>query len=620
MRAESFTEEMMSFCRLAGHKNAKLALILNLIDPGIGGALLLGDKGTGKSTLARSLTQLLPEGMPYVETPLNATEDALLGGINLEEAVKTGRHVFQQGLIERSQGGVLYIDDINLLNLDMLNLILNNHEFGIAGMHRKATGGQAGKGFSLIASMNPEEGPISPKLIDHFGLCALFETPPGKEEKIRVLHRCCQNSTAAARYIRYDMKLKNRISLARKLLKQVDMPARISTYAVEWCLEAGIEGHRGDIALERAARAYAAFCGSPVVTKRHVERVLPLALVHRRREAGVRQEEQQRQELPDRESNSPQEQTDSRNDETPDSNSGNGAGESAVRPQSNAGHSREEVFPIGKPFEVRRLLFQRDRIGRRSSGRRTNTIFTGKGGRYVKSILHSKTGDVAVDATLRAAAPWQIVRGRTLNVIIRDEDLRFKQREKKMGHLVIFVVDCSGSMGARQRMIETKGAILSLLMDCYHKRDKVSLIAFRKDRAEVVLPPTSSVHLASGKLKEIPVGGKTPLPAALLAAYNLIRQVRIKDPQVRFIVAIVSDGRANQGLSGIPVAEEVSRSAGILRDLANTDFIVVDTEDKSSLIQMDLALDLAKELNADYFTTDNLKAEHLAGLVSGRKL
>jgi magnesium chelatase subunit D len=198
--------------------------------------------------------------------------------------------------------------------------------------------------------------------------------------------------------------------------------------------------------------------------------------------------------------------------------------------------------------------------------------------------------------------------------------LRFKQREKKMGHLVIFVVDCSGSMGAKKRMIETKGAVLSLLMDCYHKRDKVSLIAFRKDRAEIILPPTTSVDFASRKLKEIPVGGKTPLSAALFTTFNLIKQIRIKDPVIRFVVAIVSDGRANQGISDMPVREEVAKSAEMLRDARNTDFIVVDTEDKSNLMRMDLARNLAEALCADYFTTDDLKAEYLAGLISSRKL
>lgn len=288
-------------------------------------------------------------------------------------------------------------------------------------------------------------------------------------------------------------------------------------------------------------------------------------------------------------------------------------------PKPRPGGSREEVFPVGTPFHPRRLLFQRDRVERRSSGRRTNTRFAGKGGRYVKSVLYSKENDIAADATLRAAAPWQVKRGRTGNVMVHDEDLRFKQREKKMGHLVIFVVDCSGSMGAKQRMIETKGAVLSLLIDCYHKRDKVAVIAFRKDRAEVVLPPTASVEFASRKLREIPVGGKTPLPAALLSTYSLMKQVRVKDIRTRIIVVIVSDGRANQSIAGDSVRDEVRKFAGVLAESDNTDFIVVDTEEKSGFMRMDLARSLAGELRAEYFTTEDLKAQYLAGLVSSRK-
>lgn len=610
----------MSFCKLVGHKDAKLALILNLIDPGIGGVLLVGDKGTGKSTLARSVTQLLPEGIPYVEVPLNVTEDALMGSINLEDAIRSGEHIFQPGLLARSQGGVLYVDDVNLLNADMLNLVLNKHAFGNTTLPGNVIQSNADFGFSLVASMNPEEGPISPKLIDHFGLCALFQTPADNGEKLRVLRRSSQNDPAGNRFIRFDARLKKRIALARESLKRVEVLAEHRAYAVEACLEAGIEGHRGDIALERAARTYAAFCGSSVVTKEHIEKVLPLALVHRRREAGFNREEYQEKELPERENSSQQEQADSNNNETPDGDSGMDPRETAVQPQSAEGHSKEEVFPAGNPFDVRRLLFQRDRVERRSSGRRTNTRFSGKGGGYVKSVFNSRVNDIAADATLRAVAPWQIERGRTQNLIVYDRDLRFKQREKKMGHLVIFVVDCSGSMGAKKRMIETKGAVLSLLMDCYHKRDKVSLIAFRKDRAEIILPPTTSVDFASRKLQEIPVGGKTPLSAALFTTSNLIKQTRIKDPLVRFVVAIVSDCRANQGISDMPVREEVAKSAGMLRDAINTDFIVVDTEDKSTLMRMDLARSLAGELHADYFTTEDLKAEYLAGLVSNRKL
>lgn len=607
----------MSFSRFAGRKDAKLALILNLIDPGIGGVLFLGDKGTGKSTLARSSRCLFPEGMPFVEVPLNVTEDALMGSVDMEKAVKTGERVAQPGLVSRARGGVLYADDINLLNPDIVNLMLNNRD---GGSDPEAPNGA---GFSLAASMNPEEGPISSKLIDHFGLCAVFETSTDTGRKKRVLKRFGPDGPDKSRFLRVDEKLKKRIARARKMLSRVEVPTGIRSRAVEACLAAAIEGHRGDIAVERAARAFAAFCRSSVVLEKHLEKVLPLALIHRRREAAPHPEEEVRE----RESESPENRDrESRPDsadagrEDREESSVSGPVETETSPRFREERSREEVFPVGESFKVRRIDFRRDRIERRASGRRTNTRFMGKGGRYVKSVLRSRERDVAVDATLRAAAPWQIKRGRTENVIVSDDDLRFKRREKKMGHLVVFVVDCSGSMGAKKRMVETKGAVLSLLVDCYHKRDKVSLIAFRKDRAEIVLPPTASVELASKKLREVAVGGKTPLPAALAATYDLIGRVRIKEPHLRFVVVIVSDGRANQSISGMPVPEEVARCASMLRQSPNTDFIVVDTEEKSGFLRADLARRLAADLHADYFTAQDLKAEHLAGIVAGRKI
>jgi magnesium chelatase subunit D len=239
-------------------------------------------------------------------------------------------------------------------------------------------------------------------------------------------------------------------------------------------------------------------------------------------------------------------------------------------------------------------------------------------GRYVKGIQRKKD-DIAIDATLRAAAPYQKARGRTDAILIREADLRFKQREKKMGHLVVFVVDGSGSMGARKRMVETKGAIQSLLMDCYQKRDRVSMIVFRKDRAEVMLPPTSSVENASKRLGEIPVGGKTPLAAGLLEAYRLIKRATLKSPETRVIGVLITDGRANQGISGGPIGEEVRKMAQLLSELSLTDYIVVDTEDKGGFIKTDLALQIASQLGADYHTIEGLRSDCLVEMVQMKK-
>ena len=204
-------------------------------------------------------------------------------------------------------------------------------------------------------------------------------------------------------------------------------------------------------------------------------------------------------------------------------------------------------------------------------------------------------------------------------LVIHDRDLRYKQREKKTGHLVIFAVDGSGSMGAQRRMTATKGAIQSLLMDCYQKRDKVAMLVFRKTKAEIVLPPTSSVEHASRRLKEIPTGGKTPLSAGLMEAHALIKRYVKKAPETRFLLVIITDGRANHTISGLPPREEILRIAQLLREIPSTDCVVLDTEDKSKFLKADLAVPLATHLNARYYTIEDLKADYLVEMVKREK-
>lgn len=681
----------MSFCSFVGHKEAKLSLILNLIDPGIGGVLFVGDRGSGKSSLARSFRSLLPQEAAFVDVPLNVTEEMLLGCVDIEEAIKTGNRVQERGLISRAEGGVLYVDDVNLLSADALNLILNAQDranlatpgsgleagplsssirlnatnkcptpvrhtgpvsqYGVdssrypgkfldSGSPPKACGDKLHRNdplrrwsphsverhFILIGTMNPEEGSISAHALDRFGLCCAFESTSDKTGRLRIAKRAIAEGDGGARSARWEMRLKRKIEQAKRLLPDVVMSDKIRDAIVTACLDAGVAGHRGDLTLQRAAAAYAAFCGEAQVNGRHLSKVLPMVLMHRMRtvqqQPNPDKQQQQKQDPdppkdqhekdaeqnrnpPDRPENEEKTPMENRRPEPPEPNNSN-----------RGSRTDEEIFAVGDPFKVSRLVFGKDRKERRASGRRTQTKFAGKGGRYVKSTLRPREHDIAVDATLRAAAPWQRFRGRNRRMVIVDEDLRFKERERKMGHVVIFAVDCSGSMGAKRRMIETKGAILSLLTDCYHKRDRVAMIAFRKDRAELLLPPTSSVELASARLKELPVGGKTPLGAGLLETYKLIRRVSGKDPHTRFVVVVISDGRANQGMTELPVKEEVARCAGLLLELRHTDYLVVDTEDKSGFMRADLAAGLASLLQAAYFTTPDLKAEYLTQIVS----
>jgi len=614
---------MMLFSEFVGHEDAKLALILNAIDFRCGGVLFIGEKGSGKSTLSRLFKNLLPDGTPFIELPLNITEDRLIGGIDIEKTIKYGRRIFQKGLLCNADTGVIYVDDINLLPLEMATLILEVQDKGEVLVEREGFTSRYPSRFILIASMNPEEGNISPHILDRFGMCVLWESLKDKQQRIEVIKKAAfAEIEQSGQRTSSDIGLKKKISSCQLSLENTGIPEPTNEYISQLCLENNISGHRGDIYLTYAGRAWAAYDGHKEVSKDDVDKVSALVLTHRKRM--LQEIEQKLDQSKHHHENSPEEHEKEEyrqhaknpkrdfdrerlnkieTDEWKDSN--------RQRVESNP---KEEIFEIGTPFKIKRMFFKKDRIYRTASGRRTKTRVKDRGGRYVKSVFR-KRKDIAIDATLRASAPYQKMRGREDRLIIHEEDLRFKQRERKMGHLVIFVVDGSGSMAAQRRMIGTKGAILSLLTDCYQKRDKVSMIVFRKERAEMVLPPTRSVEFSLKKLKDMPVGGKTPLTAGLLEAYKLIQRVRMKSPETRFLLVLVTDGRANQTMTGTPVRDEIKRVVDLLNELHVTDFIVVDTEDKKGFIKTDLALQIASQLRANYYTVENIKSEFLTELV-----
>ncbi|MEN6317913.1 MAG: AAA family ATPase [Syntrophaceae bacterium] len=612
----------MTFNDFVGHEDAKLALTLNAIDNHCGGILFFGEKGCGKSTLSRLFKNLLPGGTSFVNLPLNATEDALLGGIDVAESLKKGRKVFQRGILMRAHGGVLYIDDVNLLSPEIMAIVMKGQGRRSFPHERVGTDLNCMSDFVLLASMNPEEGFLSSHLLDRFGMCVVWESLKDTAQKTEVMKRAIPYGN---KYTAPDTELREKIYTSRLFLETIIVPLEIKDYITQICLEYYISGHRGDIFLFYASRAYAAFCSKQEVTKEHVDKVFPLVLTHRKRILQQMEEERTEQHNQDNPTEQKEEKEETQqtspepvehNEDTHRDNSSIDPDDSHEKPRES--RQEEEIFEPGQAFKVKRLTFRKDRINRHVSGRRTKTGAKGKSGRYIKSILRAND-DIAIDATIRAAAPYQIARGRKESLMIHSSDIRFKQREKKMGHLVILVVDGSGSMGAHKRMVETKGSVQSLLIDCYRKRDMVSLIVFRKDRAEVVLPPTSSIETASRRLREIPVGGKTPLSAGLLESYRLIKRVTMKSPETRFLVVLVTDGRANQSVSEAPVGEEIEKMTRLLSETLSTDYIVIDTEDKGRFIKTDLALNIASKLGADYYTIDDLKADYLTEIVQQKK-
>jgi len=604
----------MEFSEFVGHEEAKLSLILNAVDLRCGGVLFFGEKGSGKSTLVRLFKNLLPEEIPFIELPLNVTEDTLLGGIDIEATLKQGRRIIQKGVLGRAHRGVVYIDDINLLSPEIISLIFEVKRRGENIIEREGFSLKEPSEFILIATMNPEEGALSPHILDNFGMCVLWEGLKEPSMKIEVLKRHLSgvSNLRNEEAISLDSNLRRQINSSRKRLKDMIIPSDTKEYIVQKCNENNIEGHRGEIFLLYGAIAYGAFCGDEVVSREHVDKVLPLVLTHRKRISKEleEKEEEWKENKRDRKEEGSKIDKESKK-EMGESESFNGGDNFSKESNLKAFKPAEEIFNIGDTFKIKRLIFRKDRLPRNISGRRTRTRTKGKSGRYIKSLIHPENKDIAIDATIRASAPFQNLRGRKEMILIEDEDLRFKQRERRMGHLVIFCVDGSGSMGVQRRMVETKGAIQSLLMDCYQKRDRVSMIVFRKDRAEVLLPPTSSVELALRRLREIPAGGKTPLSAGLLESYKLIKNVSIKSPETRFLLILITDGRANHTMTQMSVIEELEKVLELLVKLPSTDIIVIDTEKKNNFLSTDFAQKIAFKLGADYYTIENIKSEML---------
>ncbi|NOZ69944.1 MAG: putative cobaltochelatase [Deferribacteres bacterium] len=669
------------FSAIVGQEEMKLALVLNAIEPRIGGVLVRGEKGTAKSTAVRALRRLLPEikavaGCPYscdpddkarlcpacaemissgrhprtegrrvplVNLPLNVTEEMVTGGLDMEAALRKGRRRFQPGLLARANRGILYIDEVNLLDDHIVDIILDAASGGINITEREGISRHHPSRFILTGTMNPEEGDLRPQLLDRFGLCVEVTGERDIERRVALMEMRELHDRNPAGFLslhmRKDMEISARIIRARRAIAEVMFPEYLSGLVSELCLQNNVAGHRADIVIRYAARALAAFECRREVTARDISTVADMALVHRRRDA-----------LPPPRANGNQERQGDDNDDTKDNSTGE-EDNSGNRPESSSNPAQndepdnmaeefpapmrgtekpgdaeeergasEEVFEPAGTFRVRGFRQEKDRILRRGSGRRSRTRTAQKTGRYVKSIPGGRYPDIALDATIRAAAPYQRQRKKQdgMALSIRRDDIRRKVREKRIGNFLLFLVDASGSMGVRARMAATKGAILSLLMDAYQKRDRVAMVTFRRKGAVVSLPPTSSVELAARYLREMPVGGRTPLADGLVKGFRLLRAHLLKEPSARPVAIIVTDGRANVSTgSGIAPHDEALVIAERMAHEERIKFVVVDTEEPG-IMKFGFAAGLAAALGAEYFRTEDLRAGDLVDIVRRR--
>lgn len=646
-------DAIFPFSAIVGQERMKLALILNAINPAIGGVLIRGEKGTAKSTAARSLAALLPEievvtGCPYscepdapfagcdfcaseqrrtierqvrlVELPVSATEEAVVGTLDIEAAIREGNRRFEPGLLASAHRGILYIDEVNLLNDHVVDVLLDSAAMGRNFVEREGISFSHPAQFLLIGTMNPEEGDLRPQFIDRFGLAVEIDHIRDAERRADVVRRRIAYESDPGvfqeRWTDTESLERRRIADAKTLLPSVTVEDGILTFIARLCAEHEVDGLRADIVIYKAAQTLAAYEGRTSVIPDDVLTVAEMALLHRMRRQPFDDPEMNRDKLQEM----AQDILNSTPPDTPQPDMGDATPpEMSPDDEQQQDGADEDVFGIGESFQVKPLnLDALDRRARASHGRRTVSRVRDHRGRYVGATLpDGKVTDLAVDATVRAASPFQLRRGAytdgNLALNVEPWDLRQKVRESRVGNLVVFLVDSSGSMGARQRMVAAKGAVISLLMDAYQRRDRVAMIAFRGTQSEIVLPPTGSPKLAQQRLDNLPTGGRTPLAQALADARKLIMQQRQRSPDTPPLLTIVSDCRANVGMSGgnDPYEDALRMCEEIRQDKVHS--IVLDPAPRSN--RFGLVERVADALGGEYIPLNELRADAIRAAV-----
>ncbi|GGT53016.1 magnesium chelatase [Streptomyces kurssanovii] len=662
------------FTAVVGMDDLRLALLLNAVSPAVGGVLVRGEKGTAKSTAVRALASLMPDvdvvaGCRFscaptapdpacpdgpheagpavarptrmVELPVGASEDRLVGALDIERALAEGVKAFEPGLLADAHRGLLYVDEVNLLHDHLVDLLLDAAAMGASYVEREGVSVRHASRFLLVGTMNPEEGELRPQLLDRFGLTVEVAASRDPDQRVEVVRRrlAYDDDPAgfAARWAGEEEALRERIVAARELLPRVVLGDVALRQIAATCAAFEVDGMRADIVMARTATALAAWAGRDEVTEEDVRQAALLALPHRRRrnpfdapgldeskldetldEFGGHDEPDGDPDPTDPDPGpGPEGGPDGGGGGVPPQGSGPDSGEAAGSapesgqapvPAPGAG-AEQQPARATEPFRTKMLSVPglgEGAAGRRSRARTEHGRTTGA--RRPQGALTK----LHLTATVQAAAPHQRARGRSgPGLVVRRDDMRQATREGREGNLVLFVVDASGSMAARKRMGAVKGAVLSLLLDAYQRRDKVGLITFRGKGAELALPPTSSVDAAAARLESLPTGGRTPLAQGLLKAQDVLRIERLRDPSRRPLMVVVTDGRATAAGSGDAFAPALR--AARLHAAEGTAAVVVDCE--AGPVRLGLAGTLARELGGSAVTLDELRAESIAGLV-----